>query len=84
VQLWYAGPQRLVCRRRHRLGGVQDRRTSGILGLEYQYVDLGEREHCPFGCRVDLPGVRRIVDVTASVLKAKFTLKFDGPPLLPF
>jgi outer membrane immunogenic protein len=28
--------------------------TSGILGLEYQYVDLGEREHCPFGCRVDL------------------------------
>jgi outer membrane immunogenic protein len=58
--------------------------TSGILGLEYQYVDLGDREHCPSGCGVVIPGVARIVDVTANVLKAKFTVKFDGPPMLPF
>jgi hypothetical protein len=31
-----------------------------------------------------LPGIARTVDVTANVIKAKFTLKFDGPPLLPF
>jgi len=26
----------------------------------------------------------RNVDVTANVIKAKFSVKFDGPPLLPF
>ncbi len=58
--------------------------TSGILGLEYQYVDLGDAVHCPTGCGVALPGIARTVDVTASVIKAKFTLKFDGPPFLQF
>ena len=58
--------------------------TSGILGLEYQYVDLGEDVHCPTGCGVAIPGTARTVDVTANVIKAKFTVKFDGPPLLPF
>jgi outer membrane immunogenic protein len=58
--------------------------TSGILGLEYQYVDLGEDVHCPTGCGVAIPGTARNVDVTANVIKAKFTVKFDGPPLLPF
>ena len=58
--------------------------TSGILGLEYQYVDLGDRQHCPLGCGIGiLPGART-VDVTANVIKAKFTVKFDGPPLLPW
>jgi outer membrane immunogenic protein len=58
--------------------------TSGILGLEYQYVDLGDRLHCPTLCGVVLPGIARTVDVTANVIKAKFTVKFDGPPMLPF
>ncbi len=58
--------------------------TSGILGLEYQYVDLGDSVHCPTGCGVAIAGTARNVDVTASVIKAKFTLKFDGPPFLQF
>jgi opacity protein-like surface antigen len=58
--------------------------TSGILGLEYQYVDLGDQGHCPTGCGVIIAGTHRNVDVTANVIKAKLTVKFDGPPLLPF
>jgi outer membrane immunogenic protein len=58
--------------------------TSGIIGLEYQYVDLGDRFHCTTGCGIVVPGRDRAVDVTANVLKAKFTVQFDGPPLLPF
>jgi outer membrane immunogenic protein len=58
--------------------------TSGLIGLEYQYVDLGDRGHCPTGCGVAIDGVARVVDVTANVFKAKLTVKFDGPPLLPF
>jgi outer membrane immunogenic protein len=58
--------------------------TSGILGVEYQHVDLGDAAHCPTGCGVVIPGIARRVDVTADVIKAKFTVKFDGPPLLPF
>jgi outer membrane immunogenic protein len=58
--------------------------TSGILGVEYQYVDLGDSLHCPTGCGVALPGIARTVDVTANVIKAKFTVKFDGPPLFPW
>lgn len=58
--------------------------TSGVLGIEYQHVDLGDAVHCPTGCGVIIPGVTRTVDVTAEVIKAKFTVKFDGPPLLPF
>jgi outer membrane immunogenic protein len=58
--------------------------TSGILGIEYQHVDLGDLLHCPTGCGVAIPGTARNVDVTADVIKAKFTVKFDGPPLLPF
>jgi outer membrane immunogenic protein len=55
--------------------------TSGIIGVEYQHVDLGDAVH-PGG--VVVPFVTRRVDVTADTVKAKFTLKFDGPPLLPF
>jgi outer membrane immunogenic protein len=58
--------------------------TSGVLGVEYQYVDLGDRVHCPTGCSVAIPGIARNVDVTANIIKAKFSVKFDGPPLLPF
>jgi outer membrane immunogenic protein len=58
--------------------------TSGVIGLEYQYVDLGDRTHCPTGCGVVIPGIARDVDVTANIFKAKFSVKFDGPPLLPF
>jgi outer membrane immunogenic protein len=58
--------------------------TSGVIGLEYQYVDLGDRTHCPTGCGVVIPGIARNVDVTANVFKAKLSVKFDGPPLLPF
>jgi outer membrane immunogenic protein len=57
---------------------------SGILGVEWQHVDLGDRTHCAAGCGVVVPFVTRNVDVTAEVIKAKFTVKFDGPPLLPF
>jgi outer membrane immunogenic protein len=58
--------------------------TSGILGIEYQHVDLGESVHCPTGCGTVIPGTTRTVDVTAEVIKAKFTVKFDGPPMFPF
>jgi outer membrane immunogenic protein len=58
--------------------------TSGIIGFEYQHVDLGDRFHCTTGCGIVVPGRDRAVDVTADVFKAKFTVKFDGPPLLPF
>jgi outer membrane immunogenic protein len=58
--------------------------TSGILGIEYQHVDLGDRTHCPTGCGVVIPFITRNVDVTAEVIKAKFTVKFDGPPMFPF
>jgi outer membrane immunogenic protein len=58
--------------------------TSGVIGLEYQYVDLGDRFHCRTGCGIAVAGLDRNVDVTANVFKAKFSVKFDGPPLLPF
>jgi outer membrane immunogenic protein len=58
--------------------------TAGVIGFEYQYVDLGDRFHCTTGCGIVVPGRDRAVDVTADVFKAKFTVKFDGPPLLPF
>jgi outer membrane immunogenic protein len=57
--------------------------TSGVLGIEYNYVDLGDIVHCQFGCG-PAPGFVRNVDVTANVIKAKFSIKLDGPPLLPF
>ena len=47
-------------------------------------MSICDEVHCPTGCGVVFPGVTRTVDVTANVIKAKFTLKLDGPPPLPF